>query len=252
MGENVGGLAQSPERLGVWHMIRVSRRKALALSAAAVFIFGGVGAATVETELTVLDLGVGKRLLFLTDIHGRLRTQPVLDYDVLLIGGDTYDEWTRDLSPLVESLSRLKGPKVAVLGNHEYMTKTYTIREGVRALEEAGVHVLIDDWVYIGGLKIYGLDWRQDPRNYPPVRDADVVLAHSPDAFQNAETGIYLTGHTHGGQICLPKNRPIITNSAYGYTWGLYKKKDAVMYTSRGVGEMLPRVHCDRQQLLVT
>ncbi|MFN7106430.1 MAG: metallophosphoesterase, partial [Pyrobaculum sp.] len=122
----------------------------------------------------------------------------------------------------------------------------------VRALEEAGVHVLIDDWTSIGGLKIFGLDWREDPRTYPQVRDADVVLAHSPDAFHNAVGGLYLAGHTHGGQICLPKNVPIVTNSVYGYTWGLYKRGDAVMYTSRGVGEMFPRLFCSREYVLVT
>ncbi len=43
-----------------------------------------------------------------------------LEYDVLLIGGDMYDEWTPDLDPLVDLLASLRGPKLAVLGNHDY------------------------------------------------------------------------------------------------------------------------------------
>jgi hypothetical protein len=61
-----------------------------------------------------------------------------------------------------------------------------------------GVHVLADDWVQLGGLRIHGLDSREDPRNYPATADADVVLVHSPHAFQAARQGIYLAGHTHG------------------------------------------------------
>jgi len=58
--------------------------------------------------------------------------------------------------------------------------------------------VLADDWVQLGGLRIHGLDWREDPRSYPTAADADVVLVHSPDAFQAARRGVYLAGHTHG------------------------------------------------------
>ncbi|MFN3805061.1 MAG: metallophosphoesterase [Pyrobaculum sp.] len=229
----------------------VGRRKALTFLISTAFLYGGVGALSVGEELTVLEMGVGRRLLFLTDIHGVFKP-PAVEYDVVLIGGDTYDEWTPDLGPVVESLSKLRGPKIAVLGNHEHWTKRISIRVGIKALEEAGVHVLVDDWTSAGGLKVFGLAWREDPRTYPPVRDADIVLAHSPDAFHNAVGGLYLTGHTHGGQFCLPKDIAVFTNSIYGYTWGLYRRGDAVMYTSRGVGEMWPRVFCSREYLLVT
>lgn len=203
--------------------------------------------------VTLLDLGLGRRVLHLTDLH--LHGPASLDlpeYDLLLIGGDTYDRLTPGVEVVEDVLGGLRGPKVAVLGNHEYWDQgRIPLREGLRALEEAGVHVLRDDWVQIGGLRIYGLDWREDPRDYPPVKDADVVLVHSPDAFQSAVEGLYLAGHTHGGQLCLPGGFPVVTNSFFGYTRGLYKRVAATMYVSGGAGELLPRVFCDREVVLV-
>ena len=58
-----------------------------------------------------------------------------------------------------------------------------------------------------------------------------LVLVHSPEFADQAATagyGLYLCGHSHGGQVCLPGGRPIITNlraaiavsrAASGGTW---------------------------------
>ncbi|AFA38528.1 putative phosphohydrolase [Pyrobaculum oguniense TE7] len=228
-------------------------RRALLASAAGLALLGVVGVGLVRRVVTVLDLGLGRRVLHLTDLHIHGLTYLNLpDYDLLLIGGDTYDKLTPGAEVVVGVLGGLRGPKVAVLGNHEYWDRgRIPLGEGIRALEEAGVHVLRDDWVQIGGLRIFGLDWREDPRDYPPVKDADIVLVHSPDAFQSAVGGLYLAGHTHGGQFCLPGGIPAVTNSFFGYVRGLYKRGEAVMYVSGGAGEMLPRVFCDREVVLV-
>ncbi|ACB40095.1 metallophosphoesterase [Pyrobaculum neutrophilum] len=228
------------------------RRRQLFTAAGALLLAGGL-AGGFHTELTTLELGLGRRVAFLSDLHihaqRRLELPP---YDILLIGGDTYDELTPDLAAVAETLRRLPGPKIAVLGNHErWASRWIPLRRGVAALEEAGVHVLADDWVQIGGLRIYGLDWRDDPRDYPPVKDADVVLVHSPDAFHTAAGGLYLAGHTHGGHICLPGNVPLYTNSRFGYTWGLYRRGGALMYVTRGAGEMTPRAFCSREAVMV-
>jgi hypothetical protein len=68
-----------------------------------------------------------------------------------------------------------------------------------------------------------------------------IVLAHSPEmAGEAAAAGhsLYLCGHCHGGQLCLPGGRPLITHLSrhrdlyaglwrYGEMWG---------YTSTGAG----------------
>lgn len=229
------------------------RRRQLFTAAGALLLAGGL-AGGFYTEVTTLELGLGRRAAFLSDLHihtpRRLELPP---YDILLIGGDTYDELTADLAAVTETLRHLPKPKIAVLGNHEHWASRWIpLRRGVAALEEAGVYVLADGWVQIGGLRIYGLDWRDDPRDYPPVKDADVVLVHSPDAFHLAVGGLYLAGHTHGGHFCLPGNVPLYTNSRFGYTWGLYRRDEALMYVTRGAGEMTPRVFCSREIVLLT
>ena len=44
--------------------------------------------------------------------------------------------------------------------------------------------------------------------------------------------------------FCLPLNVPVYTISYFGYTWGLYRRGEAVMYVTRGLGEMFPRIYC--------
>ena len=234
--------------------MRVSRRKFLVLLAAGSLLASlTAGVTSVGVETSTVNMGVGRKVVFIADLHlhGARRLE-LPEYDLLLVGGDTYDEFTPSLDAVVETLGGLRGPKVAVLGNHEHWSsKKFSLREGIKALEGAGVHVLVDDWTHAAGLKIYGLDWREDPRDYPAAPDADIVLVHSPDAFHAARAGIYLAGHTHGGQLCLPRNVPLRTNSHFGYTWGLYRRGSAVMYVTRGLGEIAPRVFCDREVVVV-
>jgi predicted MPP superfamily phosphohydrolase len=68
-----------------------------------------------------------------------------------------------------------------------------------------------------------------------------ILLYHSPDLMPEAkELGIdlYLAGHTHGGQLCLPLFGAIITSSDFGkkYEGGLYQEESTTLYVSRGLG----------------
>jgi predicted MPP superfamily phosphohydrolase len=57
------------------------------------------------------------------------------------------------------------------------------------------------------------------------------------DAAQHG-VHLYLCGHTHGGQICLPIIGPIIVNANCHrkYTRGVWRYKNVQGYTSAGVG----------------
>ncbi|WP_309544085.1 metallophosphoesterase [Pyrobaculum aerophilum] len=147
-------------------------RRALLTMALGLGALAAAGVAVVNTATRILDLGLGRRIVFISDLHlHRVEKYDLPSYDLLLIGGDTYDRNTPGPHVVVETLSQLRGPKVAVLGNHEYWDmRRIPLREGLKALEEAGVHVLRDDWVQIGGLRIYGLDWREDPRAIPLLK----------------------------------------------------------------------------------
>jgi hypothetical protein len=52
---------------------------------------------------------------------------------------------------------------------------------------------------------------------------------------------LYLCGHSHGGQICLPGERPIITHCRCprSYKAGPWQHETMRGYTSRGVGTSL-------------
>lgn len=72
-----------------------------------------------------------------------------------------------------------------------------------------------------------------------------IYLHHTPDAVEELlarEPGqrvdLFLCGHTHGGQVCLPFWGAIVTFSRQHkkYERGLYRVGDVSMYVNRGVG----------------
>jgi len=74
-----------------------------------------------------------------------------------------------------------------------------------------------------------------------PADAFTLLLYHSPDlVFEAAEhqVDLYLGGHTHGGQLCLPFYGAISTGSMYGkrYVSGLFEEGKTTMYISRGLG----------------
>ena len=74
-----------------------------------------------------------------------------------------------------------------------------------------------------------------------------IALVHSAEvADVAAEAGyaLYICGHTHGGQVCLPGGRPIITHLTQHRfaAAGLWRFGQMTGYTSRGVGVSGPPV----------
>jgi predicted MPP superfamily phosphohydrolase len=68
-----------------------------------------------------------------------------------------------------------------------------------------------------------------------------IFLYHSPDMAPNAAQMGYdlqLSGHTHGGQICLPFWGPLFTASLYGrrFQSGRYSINHMILYITRGIG----------------
>ena len=255
----------------VHRAMRITRRRFFLAMIASALGFTATGALnSVSLTVTRLDLGLGKRVLFLPDIHVHrsgerdyvVRVAEKLGPDIVIIGGDLWDERTRGMSVvrmLVEGLRRNARVVIAVLGNHEYWSASkFPLREAIAGLEDLGVMVLRDEVADAAGLGVAGLDWRDNPRDYEEALqglDADVFVSHSPDAFPylGRRGALLLAGHTHGGQVCLPGSISVATNSVYGYRWGLYRLGGNVMYVSRGLGEMYPpRLYCSREAVLVT
>lgn len=217
----------------------------------------------VETKLANLPQAFdGYRIVQLSDLHadalidggsGIISALTKLDYDLAIITGDyrfeTNDDYLPCLSamkPIVEQLAAAGDGCYGILGNHDFL-------ELVPALERMGLRMLLNERVSIvrgnDALTFAGVD---DPHFYGAhdlgralgIESADIcriLLAHSPEIIVEAEqcgVDLYLCGHTHGGQICLPGGVPVIANASCGYRYlsGTWKYREMCGYTSRGTG----------------
>jgi predicted MPP superfamily phosphohydrolase len=191
-----------------------------------------------------------------------------LQYDICVLTGDyrgrTYGPFEKCLIGLNELRAQLKGPLYGVLGNHDSI-------EMAPALEAMGIRMLFNECETIvrGGEQIYlaGVD---DPHFYRaddigkaasriPQEAFSILLSHTPEIYDRAAAagfGFMLSGHTHGGQICLPGGIPIkleaILPRAMGA--GAWRYIGMVGYTSVGIGtSLLPvRLNCPPEITLHT
>jgi predicted MPP superfamily phosphohydrolase len=103
-----------------------------------------------------------------------------------------------------------------------------------------------------------GLD-QQNPSEEKEKGDAaeipddgfSILLSHTPEIYRQAAHGgfdLLVSGHTHGGQICLPGSIPITLDSVLPRHMGSgpWKHREMVGYTSVGVGtSVVPvRINC--------
>ncbi len=68
-----------------------------------------------------------------------------------------------------------------------------------------------------------------------------IFLYHSPDLAPDAARlgfDLQLSGHTHGGQVCIPFYGPLFTASLYGrrFQSGRYLIENMILYITRGIG----------------
>lgn len=211
----------------------------------------------------------GFTLLHISDLHvdmneGAMRrlTELISDmaYDVCVLTGDyrgkTFGPFDATLEGLARVRSHLKGPVYGVLGNHD------TIRM-VPRLEEMGIRMLLneceaisrgDEAIYLAGIDdahYYRVDNIEKAASEIPDNGFSVLLSHTPEIYrQAAHAGfdLLLSGHTHGGQICLPGSIPISLDSVLPRYMGSgpWKYRDMVGYTSVGVGSSIVavRINC--------
>jgi len=224
----------------------INRRQLLYVSTASVLgLSFGIGyAETRRIEVTKLDMGIGRKVAFLTDLHINALGGVVDDIiglveeeepDIIMLGGDTVDELTVDMKSVSIFLSKLEAKeKFAVMGNHEYWSGKV---EGLaEVLKDQGFKVLYDSVDSSSAGKVYGLNWSED-RKYPQIEAEGIVLVHDPNAATSISgRALILSGHTHGGVALFG-----IEYSNSIYVRGLYKTSESiVLYVSRGLGQMFP------------
>lgn len=158
---------------------------------------------------------------------------------------------------LVKTLIKLKPhyKSFSVLGNHDYATNFGLVEQG---LKDANIINLRNDVYTIKKnnriLNIAGVDdvmFRRDNLDLVleklPNTGVNILLVHEPDfAPQSAATNVFdvqLSGHSHGGQVNIPfVGTPFLPPYGERYINGLYKVKNMIQYTNRGVGMSLPYV----------
>ena len=141
--------------------------------------------------------------------------------------------------------SRARNGVYAILGNHD-------CADMAEAFENLGIDMLINETRSLqrGEAQIHVTG--TDDVHYYYTDAARAALETAPDGFKialihsaelaevaaNAGFSLYLAGHTHGGQVCLPGGMPIITHMSCHrrYASGLWRHGSMTGYTTTGIG----------------
>lgn len=220
----------------------------------------------------------GYRILHVSDTHldefpaiadaARALLEGV-EVDMLAVTGDVHGNHrapiARSVGLLAEALKgvRVRDHRVAVLGNHDPVAM-------VAALQRKGFEVLINRSLLLQRagevLRITGLDdvhcfYTEAARValHDHAGEFRIALVHSAEVADYADEAgyaLYLCGHTHGGQICLPGGKPLVTQlkRCRHAARGLWREGSMAGYTSCGLGiSGLPiRFNCRGEVALIT
>jgi uncharacterized protein len=211
----------------------------------------------------------GFTILQLSDLHVDMNERamarliellPTISYDICVLTGDYRGKTFGPFAPAIEGMARicshLEPPIYGVLGNHD------TIRM-VPALEEMGIRMLLNECEVLvrGGERIhlvgiddahyYRVDNIEKAASQVPPAGFSILLSHTPEIYrQAAHAGfkLLLSGHTHGGQICLPGSIPITLDSVLPRRMaaGPWQYCNMIGYTSVGAGSCIVpvRLNC--------
>lgn len=276
--------------LSSWERINIYLHELIQLNLALLMSVLGRDRFRVEDfEITQLPLEIpgldplfdGYRIVQITDLHlGHWLSPDRLDGVVQLVNQQKPDivVMTGDfVSYVLEGIVgrmrdafedlRPEEAVLAVLGNHDHWmgpknirtvlessgvielaNDVYTIRRGSASLHFAGV-----DDITVGAHDLEAV-LKKLPRDGPAI-----LLAHEPDyadiSAQTNRFALQLSGHSHGGQIVLPKIGALLRGPGFfKYPNGHYKVGEMIQYTNRGVGTHVFRIryNCPPEITVIT
>jgi predicted MPP superfamily phosphohydrolase len=173
----------------------------------------------------------------------------------------------RNVERALEILGTLEAPLgvYAILGNHDV---THKLDDIATVIRRHGPTPLIDEAVVLSThgerFGVVGLTDALQLKPKPRVALAAIPsgvpflgLVHEPDAGPKLlpEAALVLSGHSHGGQVRLPLlGAPILPELGRRLPWGLRRDGRTLVYTTRGVGMVPPRIriNCRPEITMIT
>jgi predicted MPP superfamily phosphohydrolase len=222
-------------------------------------------------QISDLHIGLQLRAPLLRELVARVNA---LEPDLIAITGDVFDFDASFIEEGCRELAALDAPLgvFCVLGNHDVYTGADAVARGLESLTK--IRVLRDAWttVEVAGAKLAivgvedpGRGWSEKDATHEALAElaaelppdlARVLLIHRPSYFAEASRLGYpvsLAGHTHGGQIALPRpaQHHNVSRLISRWTRGLFRDDTtgALLYVNRGLGVAGPpvRLNCARE-----
>lgn len=248
-------------------------------------------------EQSITGTGLNLRVLHISDLHfapnqkakaSFLRKLSELKPDLIVNTGDNLGH-TQAINPLLLALEPLmEFPGVFVNGSNDYsspkLTNPLRYLAGPSKVEsrerDLDTSRMIREFENTGWLNLNNQTGRlsignqvidfvgvDDPHlgldKTPKISSANLIaVAHAPyrrvlDSFANLGAKVIFAGHTHGGQLCLPGGKALITNCDLptAQAQGVSKHKDSWLHVSGGMGANIYtplRLFCPPSATLLT
>jgi predicted MPP superfamily phosphohydrolase len=211
----------------------------------------------------------GYTILHISDMHVELSEAAMqhlielvdgMQYDLCVLTGDyrgkTFGPFEAALEGVARVRAHLQPPIYGVLGNHDTI-------QMVPAMEAMGIPMLLnecevigrgDQRIYLAGIDdahFFRVDNIEKAALQIPKDEFSILLSHTPEIYRqaaHANFNLMLSGHTHGGQLCLPGGIPIKLEAALPRRMGAgaWQHHNMSGYTSVGAGSsVVPvRLNC--------
>ncbi len=197
------------------------------------------------------------RIVHVSDLHcdKKLRNETKViklindtEPDVIVFTGDTLNFDNPQALPLFkETMKSLKAKlaKLAVRGNVDvwYLPNLdFFGGSGFEELDHKTIKLQKNgETIYISGLNFERPEGFRELLEDVPDSSFSILLYHTADLvedLQNLNVDLYLSGHTHGGQVRLPFFGALTTLSKFGkkYEAGMYTVGKTKLYINRGIG----------------
>jgi predicted MPP superfamily phosphohydrolase len=211
----------------------------------------------------------GFTILHLSDMHVDMNEAAMqrmielvgdMRYDLCVLTGDyrgkNFGPFEATLNGVARVRAHLKEPVYGVLGDHDTIQMVPGLEAmGIRMLlNESEVIVRGDQQIYLAGIDdahCFKADENEKAALQIPHGEFSILLSHTPEIYRqaaHADFNLLLSGHTHGGQICLPGSVPIILDAVLPRRMGAgaWQYHDMAGYTSVGAGSsVVPvRLNC--------